>query len=87
MDIKIENDIRLLKKLGLDDTNATIIACNQNGKPEMAEQAVEMERLNSKILQEETLKYLVPFETTLTKEESKIIFHDVAMNAIVVSEK
>lgn len=84
MDIKTENEIRLLKKLGLDDNAAAIVALTNNGKPELAVELIEIEKINAKILQDETYKNLVPFEHTLTVENSKFIFHDIAMNEITI---
>ena len=73
MDIKIENDIRLLKKLGLDDNTATMIALANNGKEDIAKQIIDTESQNNKIMMEETYKQLVPLETTIVDEPSKFI--------------
>ena len=73
MDIKIENDIRLLKKLGLDDNTATMIALANNGKEDIAKQIIETEAQNNKIMMEETFKQLVPLETTIVDEAGKFI--------------
>ena len=73
MDIKIENDIRLLKKLGLDENTATMIALANNGKEDIAQQIIDTESQNNKIMMEETFKQLVPLETTLTEESGQFI--------------
>ncbi len=73
MDIKIENDIRLLKKLGLDENTATMIALANNGKEDIAKQIIDTESQNNKIMMEETFKQLVPLETTLTDEPGEFI--------------
>jgi hypothetical protein len=75
MDIKIENEIRLLKKLGLDETTATMIALASNGKDDVAQQIVDTELQNNKIMMDETLTNMVPFEDTVQNEPSKFICH------------
>ena len=73
MDIKIENDIRLLKKLGLDENTATMIALANNGKEDIAKQIIETEAQNNKIMMEETFKQLVPLETTVVDKPGEFI--------------
>ena len=73
MDIKIENDIRLLKKLGLDENTATMIALANNGKEDIAKQIIETEAQNNKIMMEETFKQLVPLETTIVDKPGEFI--------------
>ena len=63
MDIRLENEIRVLKKLGLNDSMATIVASANNGLPEVAQSVIEFEKKNNRILMEETLLNLVPLET------------------------
>ena len=76
MDIKVENEIRLLKKLGLDETTATMIALANNGKEDIAQQIIDTELQNNKIMMEETFKHLVPFEDQLRNEApSEFICH------------
>jgi hypothetical protein len=60
MDIRIENEINNLIKMGFDETVAGIITSNKYKKQDEAEALITLEQNNQKILQEETLKYLVP---------------------------
>jgi hypothetical protein len=41
MDIKIKNDIKALIKMGLSQEMAELIACANNGKPELVEDTAE----------------------------------------------
>ena len=63
MDIRIENEIRVLKKLGLNDSMATIVASANNNLPDVAQSVIALEKNNNRILMEETLLNLVPLET------------------------
>jgi hypothetical protein len=60
MDIRIEAEINALQKMGFDENVAGIIASNKYKKTDQAEALITLEQQNQKILQEETLKYLVP---------------------------
>lgn len=42
MDYKIKNDIKALLKMGLSQEMAELIACANNGKPELVEDTVEL---------------------------------------------
>ena len=63
MDIRIENEIRMLRKLGLNESMATIVASANNNLPHVAQNVIEQEKNNNQILMEETLMNLVPMET------------------------
>ena len=63
MDIRIENEIRMLRKLGLNESMATIVASANNNLHDLAQSVIEHEKNNNKILMEETLLNLVPLET------------------------
>ncbi len=63
MDIRLENEIRMLKKLGLNDSMATIVASAKCGLPEVAQNVIALEKNNHQILMEETLSHMVPMET------------------------
>ena len=63
MDIRLENEIRVLKKLGLSDSMATIVASAKNGLPEVAQGIIALEKTNNQILMEETLSHMVPMAT------------------------
>lgn len=63
MDIRIENEIRVLKKLGLNDSMATIVASANNNLPDVAQNVITFEKNNNRILMEETLMNLVPLES------------------------
>ncbi len=63
MDIRIENEIRMLRKLGLNDSMATIVASANNNLPDVAQSVIALEKNNNKILMEETMLNLVPMET------------------------
>ena len=63
MDIRIENEIRMLKKLGLNDSMATMVAAEKYGLPDIAQSVIASERHNNQVLMEETLMNLVPMET------------------------
>ena len=63
MDIRIENEIRMLRKLGLNDSMATIVASANNNLPDVAQSVIALEKNNNNILMEETMLNLVPMET------------------------
>lgn len=63
MDIRIENEIRMLRKLGLNESMATIVASANNNLPEVAQHVIAQEKNNNQILMEETILNLVPIET------------------------
>ena len=63
MDIRIENEIRMLRKLGLNESMATIVASANNNLHEVAQTVIAQEKNNNKILMEETMLNLVPMET------------------------
>jgi hypothetical protein len=63
MDIRLENEIRVLKKLGLTDSMATIVASAKCGLPDVAGSVIALEKTNHQILMEETLSHMVPMET------------------------
>jgi hypothetical protein len=65
MNVLMESQIQSLTKLGFDETNANIMACSMNGKEELANGFIELERENMKILEEQTFKYLVPIKDKL----------------------
>ncbi len=85
MDIRLENEIRVLKKLGLNDSMATIVASAKNGLPEVAQSIIALEKTNNQILMEETLSHMVPMETVpRLPEEVKGTF--VVNDTITVEE-
>ena len=53
----------MLRKLGLNESMATIVASANNNLPEVAQHVIAQEKNNNQILIEETMLNLVPMET------------------------
>ena len=88
MDIRLENEIRVLKKLGLSDSMATIVASAKNGLPEVAQGIIALEKTNNQILMEETLSHMVPMETVpRLPEEVKGTFLLTEVNDTITVEE
>jgi hypothetical protein len=64
MDYKLKIEIDKLVKLGLSDDMATIIACANKGKPEMAESYLTMIEQEQQTIKEE-IKEFKPFNESI----------------------
>ena len=86
MDIRIENEIRMLRKLGLNESMATIVASANNNLPDVAQSVIALEKNNNRILMEETLLNLVPLETLPLLPEEVVGTYVVVNDTITVEE-
>ena len=72
MDYKLKVEIDKLTKLGLSDDMATIVACANFGKPDMAQSYTEMIAQEQQLIKEE-LKEFKPFnESIIYNAENQI---------------
>lgn len=73
MDIRVENEINMLKKLGLSDQHATMIAAAKHEYPDVANSIIAVEKRNNQIIMEETLQHMVPFAMQVESKEGEFI--------------
>ena len=85
MDIRIENEIRMLRKLGLNESMATIVASANNNLHHVAQCVIAQEKSNNKILMEETMLNLVPMETVPWSPE-EVVGTFLVGDTIIVEE-
>ena len=66
MDTKIKNDIKALLKLGLSQEMAELIACANNGKPELVQDTVEALKEEQNEIRDALMKAgFEPFQPTM----------------------
>ena len=84
MDRELRNEVKNLIKKGFPENLAIITACANQNKPEMAEEYLqEIVEENEEI--QTLIKYMIPFEESLKKEEPvvepentiTVIHHDI----------
>ena len=72
MDYKLKVEIDRLVKLGMSDDMATIIACANKGKPEMAESYLTMIEQEQQLIKEELKEFKPLNESIIYNDKNQI---------------